>query len=112
MGIQANREEEFPFDKNRKCWYLIVYNDKLGKIQYYSIMNSYKSSLCMLACICEAIIKTKNNNVLIFGVWHGKYNTDLFYLEPNKVLNILKMRGYKCTYPEVFEDWTTILGKQ
>jgi len=106
LGVQVNKETQFPFARNPKCWYLIIYV-KGNRIRYEVIPNSYSGSLVSLLCACKAICKLgldQEGKVLVLGVWHGRYNTDLFLLNPRKTISELETRGIACM-KEVLEYW-------
>ena len=110
--IQVDKEHEFPFDRDPKCWYVVFYV-KDGGIAWDVVPNSYKSSLGVLACICRAIEElgaSDTGRIVLMGVWHGKYSTDLFLLKPKKTLEILSGRGFDCWWRETKEYWKEKLG--
>ena len=112
MGVRVNNEETFPFDRNPKCWYLIVYV-KGNRIHYETLPNSYSGSLTSLLCACRAVRKLeldKKGEALVFGIWHGKYNTDIFLLDPKRTISELERRGITCT-KEVLEFWLEKLAQ-
>ena len=110
-GVQKDREDIFPFNRNPKCWYIILFI-KDNKINWREIPNSYSGSLITLLCASKAIVSgklRKKGKAIIFGVWTGKYRTDLFLLNPEKVIIELEKRGITCMR-EVLEYWRGILG--
>jgi len=110
-GVQIGKESEFPFGSNRRCWYLLVYV-KNHSLHYDVILGNEKRALETICGICMILNKydPRDRKVLLFGVWHGKWNTNLFLLDPKKTLEILERRGITCKERKVLEYWSTKLG--
>ena len=110
-GVQIGKESEFPFGTNRRCWYLVVYT-KDNTLCWETIRGNDKIYLKTIGSLCRVLIETDSNKrkALLFGVWHGKWNTNLFLLDPKKTLEILENRGVICDEEEALEYWRRILG--
>jgi len=109
MGVQVGKESEFPFQTKdtKKCWYLITFV-RNGKLQYEVIPYNYPDTL---ACVAKAVVEgATQDKVLIFGIWHGMYRTDLFLLDPNRTLEELKKRGIECLDANTLRWWKQRLG--
>ena len=70
--FQIGREADFPFwSTDRATWYFTV--DKTGKIQGYTPSKTSKKNI--IECL------TRDSDILLFGVWTGKYSTSIFLLD-------------------------------
>jgi len=87
MGeVRVGEDDRVPLDSS--VWALVVYLDK-GELKYKYVKSLAKQNIPDLAeVLCEVILK--KIPYLVFIIWHGKYRTDLFLVDSEKLLNRLK----------------------
>ncbi len=71
-------------------WWLIVYEED-GGLEYTYVQSSCKKNLSALWGVLKRLQGKKH---LVFAVWMGEHRTDLFLMEPLKVVKYLEELGY------------------
>lgn len=82
-----NDEASFPWaSTDRSVWYTLITIEN-SKIQKYGFTSGKMQKFNLL----QALLKADDcNDVLLLGIWTGKYRTDLFVLELDIAMSKLK----------------------
>jgi len=76
--IEIGRDEDVPIEKNRRLWFLWIYNDGDWDAERITRMKD----------ILEEI--KKSNVKTIFCSWHGEWKTNLFLMDKKKLIKRFK----------------------
>ena len=90
MGsIRNNETDKFPFDISQDIiWYLLEYIDSEGMLHHETFRSSNKSKRQMIDKIQHC--QKNYNQIYLFGIWTGKWTTDLFKLDINHIIQKIK----------------------
>jgi hypothetical protein len=81
--FRTGEESHFPWDRETKeIWYAVLYEGRYTGFK--STNNEKKSLIRYLKMAIAAGVKP-----LVIGIWHGKWSTHLFVLDPSKTINYL-----------------------
>ena len=80
-GLRYNESDKFPFPFHRGAYVIMVSFEQgeLGEKQYY-----YSEESKRFAQDCEKM-ELEGIPFKLYGVWHGKYSTDIFVLKWTKM---------------------------
>lgn len=82
-----NREADLPYDES--IWFALI-EIKDGKL----VTDAYNSTMGNVGLILDLLmdLKAKRRNGTLFGVWNGERKTNLFPIDPDKMIPIFKLR--------------------
>ena len=86
-GFREGETETFPIERrDAEIWYaIIVMGSDFPRYQFASSIsgkNDFVNTIIRL--------KKEGQKYLIFGIWHGQYRTDIFVLEEDKILKMMR----------------------
>lgn len=83
--IRRNETEKVPLKKS--IWFIVVLfkEGEINEETYYTTKKSMKKFIPRLESLIE-----EDNQYQIYAIWNGRYNTDLFEIDPKILKNRLE----------------------
>jgi hypothetical protein len=85
--FREHETEQFPVDRtDGGIWYAIIaYDNQFSRFDYTPSGIGKKEFIRKIA-----LLKQSNVEFLLLGIWHGEYRTDIFVLDENIIVPMIK----------------------
>lgn len=85
MSFRIGETSQFPFAyTGREVWYFII-DETLCRFEYTAAKSQKKELVDTIKLLSSGC-----SNFTVFGVWQGKWKTDIFILDPKETIAALE----------------------